>query len=305
MKYGFVGLGQLGARLCINLVKAGYAVTANDLEKSSAKEVLSLGAVWAEDSLALAKEVDAVITCLPSKRASANVIENILPLMRRGSTLIEMSTTSVEEIERIAALAATFGVDVLECPCTGGVHRAALGEMTVFIGGSATVIKKHESAFKAMCGPQFHTGNIGSASLLKIISNLLCLIDLVAAAEALMLAKKGGLDLALCYEAICASSGTSREFEDWIPVVLNGSLNTGFTLNLALKDLGFATDLSEKFNVPLPATSLVKSLFEMARQQYGGDVWTPHVVKMLEEQAGVSLRATGFKEVVQPLEQEQ
>ena len=305
MRYGFVGLGQLGARLAINLLRGGFAVLVTDLDRDNAAEVIAQGGVWHDSAQALAAEVDALVTCLPSPTASASVAESVLPIMRPGSTLIEMSTTSVEAIKQLAAFATTHDIAVLECPCTGGVHRAAIGEMTVFIGGDAAVLEQHLPAFEAMCGPRFHVGEIGSASLLKIISNLLCLIDLVAAGEALMLAKKGGLDLGTCYDAICASSGASREFEDWIPVVLNGSLNTGFTLELALKDLGFATELADAYDVPLPTTSLIKSLFEQARGEYGGQAWTPHVLKMLEEQAGVELRAAGFGEVIKPLGTEQ
>ena len=113
-----------------------------------------------------------------------------------------------------------------------------------------------------------------------------------------MLAKKGGLDLAKSYEAICASSGTSREFEDWVPQILNGTLNTGFTTDLCLKDLGFVTELGEKFEIPLELANLVKSLFEKSKDIYGGDAWTPHVIKMLEERVGEELRADGFRDVI-------
>ncbi len=141
-------------------------------------------------------------------------------------------------------------------------------------------------------------GKIGNASLIKVITNLLCLVDLVAAGEALMLAKKGGLDLASSYQAICASSGTSREFEDWAPVILNGSFNTGFTIDLGLKDLRLVARLGEEYGVPLKLTTLVKRLFEQSREIYGGDAWTPQVVKMLEEQVGEALRAEGFPAVI-------
>jgi len=150
-----------------------------------------------------------------------------------------------------------------------------------------------------MCGPIFHLGPIGSASLLKVITNMLCLIDLIAAGEALMLAQRGGLDLQKCYEAIKASSGNSREFEDWAPVILNGSLNTGFTLSLALKDLGFAMGLGRELGVPLKMTALVEQLFIEAREKYGGHAWTPHVIKAMEEVTGVDLRAEGFPDVIQ------
>lgn len=141
------------------------------------------------------------------------------------------------------SLARNNGVQILEAPLTGGVHRAAKGEMTILVGGDHTLFETKLSLLEIMGSQIIHMGKIGNASLIKVITNLLCLVDLVVAGEALMLAKKGGLDLAKSYEAICASSGTSREFEDWVPSILDGSLNTGFTTDLGLKDLGFVADL--------------------------------------------------------------
>ena len=167
------------------------------------------------------------------------------------------------------------------------------------MGGETALFESHLLALRAMCGPIFHMGEIGAASLIKIITNMLCLIDLVAAGEALMLAKRGGLDLKQCYEAIKASSGNSREFEDWAPVILNGSLNTGFTLGLALKDLGFAMGLGRDLEVPLKMTGLTEKLFDEAREKYGSHAWTPHVIKSMEEVTGVALRADGFPDVIE------
>ncbi|NNF76421.1 MAG: NAD(P)-dependent oxidoreductase, partial [Rhizobiales bacterium] len=168
---------------------------------------------------------------------------------------------------------------------------------TVFVGGDRDVFQRHLPALQAMCGP-IHVGPLGAASLLKVITNMLCLIDLVAAGEALLLAKQGGLDLATCYQAICDSSGTSREFEDWAPVILNGSLNTGFTLELGCKDLGFVSDLGRSHGVPLKLSALVEQLFIEARAKHGGSAWTPHVVKMMEDATGLQLRADGFGDVI-------
>ena len=303
LTYGFVGLGHLGSRLARLLVAGGFNVRVCDLDKSAATALLHAGAQWAATPAAAAADADGVITCLPSPEASNKTLlgENgALANMKPGSTWIEMSTNDVAEIKRIASLAAKRSVSVLECPCSGGLHRAAKGEMTVFVGGEKDIFERHLAALQAMCGPIFYLGELGSASLLKVITNMLCLIDLVATGEALMLAKKGGLDLGECYRAISESSGTSREFEDWAPVILNGSLNTGFTLDLALKDLGFGMSFGRTFDVPLKLTGLVEHLLKEARNTYGGSAWTPHVVKMMEEAAGTELRAEGFAEVIEP-----
>ena len=302
MRYGFVGLGNLGARLALNLLRGGFAVKVCDLDPANANDLIEVGAEWAPTAAAAADGVDGLITCLPSPSASSAALlgaHGALPMMSRGSTWIEMSTTDIKSLKPLNEKAAKGGVSVLEYPVTGGVHRAARGEMTVFVGGDKAVFETHLPALQAMCGPIFHMGDIGAASLIKVITNMLCLIDLIAAGEALMLAERGGLDLGQCYEAIKASSGNSREFEDWAPVILNGSLNTGFTLGLALKDLGFAMGLGRDLGVPLELTGLVERLFIEAREKYGAQAWTPHVIKVMEENTGVRLRADGFPEVIQ------
>ena len=302
MKYGFVGLGNLGARLALNLLRAGFSVKVCDLQPQNARELIEAGGAWAASSAEAAIDVDGLITCLPSPEASSTALlgnQGALNVMRKGATWMEMSTTDINNIKSIAALAATKNINVLECPVTGGVHRAATGDMTVFVGGETAVFEAHLPALKAMCGPIFHMGELGAAALIKVITNMLCLIDLIAAGEALMLAQRGGLDLKKCYEAIKASSGNSREFEDWAPVILNGSLNTGFTLSLALKDLGFAMDQGRDLGVPLKMTGLVEQLFIEAREKYGSHAWTPHVIKAMEEVTGVTLRAEGFPDVIQ------
>lgn len=301
MRYGFVGLGTLGARLAANLLTGGITLKAYDLNAEAMANAEALGAAPAASVADAATDVRGLITCLPSPAASQAVLagpDGAFAHMAPGTTWIEMSTLGVDDIKRLSACAAEHGVKTLEAPLTGGVHRAVGGEMTILAGGDHEVLHAHRAALELMSAQIVHMGPIGSASLIKVISNMLCLIDLVAAGEALSLAKAGGLDLGKAYEAITASSGNSREFEDWAPVILNGSLNTGFTLDLGLKDLGFVSDLGRVHDVPLKLASLVEQLFIEARAKHGGGAWTPHVVKMMEEATGLELRAEGFQDVI-------
>ena len=301
MQCGFIGLGMLGARMARQVLNAGHSLIVFDLDDAAVEKLVAKGATGAASVTQAASRVDVLITCLPSPDASMNVMtgaDGALDAMRKGSCWIEMSTTDVNEMVRLAGLAAEQGIGVLECPATGGVHRAARGEMTLLVGGDEALFKRHESLLKGLSGQLVYMGKLGNASLIKAITNLLCLVDLAAMGEALMLAKRGGLDLGKCYEAITASSGSSREFEDWAPVILNGSLNTGFTTNLGLKDLGFVTELGRNLEVPLQLATLVEQMFTASRERYGGDAWTAHVVKMMEDEAGETLRAPGFAEVI-------
>ena len=301
MQCGFIGLGMLGTRMARQVLNAGHSLIVFDLDDAAVEKLVAKGATGAASVTQAASRVDVLITCLPSPDASMNVMtgaDGALDAMRKGSCWIEMSTTDVNEMVRLAGLAAEQGIGVLECPATGGVHRAARGEMTLLVGGDEALFKRHESLLKGLSGQLVYMGKLGNASLIKAITNLLCLVDLAAMGEALMLAKRGGLDLGKCYEAITASSGSSREFEDWAPVILNGSLNTGFTTNLGLKDLGFVTELGRNLEVPLQLATLVEQMFTASRERYGGDAWTAHVVKMMEDDAGEMLRAPGFAEVI-------
>lgn len=297
MRYGFIGLGNLGKHLAASLAKAGFPLTVTDLRPESAEPLLALGAKWAESPHAVAAASDAVITCLPSPAAATAVLlgpEGVLDGLASGGTWIEMSTNDPGEVQKIARRATSKGIDTLEAPVTGGVHRAADGAITVLVGGEAAVFERHKPAFQAMGGEIFHMGPLGSAAVIKVITNMLAFINLVSVGEALMLAKRGGLDLAQAFHAIRASSGNSFVHETEGQVILNGSYDIGFTMDLAAKDLHFATEMGRSFGVPLEVAGLVEQIFRRAQQQYGGDAWSPKVVKLLEDALGTDLRAEGF-----------
>lgn len=292
--YGFVGLGELGGKLASNLAKSGFPVRVHDLDQTRAAVPIDHGAVWAESPAAAAEGADGFISCLPSPVASDAVMtgkNGALEAMKPGSTWLEMSTTEEAEIKRLAALARKRDVETLECPVTGGVHKAALGEITVFVGGKAKVLASHRRALTVMCGPLFHLGGLGSASVLKVITNMLTFVDLVAAGEALSLAAKAGLDLKQCYSAIRASSGNSVEFETYVPRVLEGSYDSGFTMALTLKDAGFVTALGRSLGVPLKLSTLVEQHFVEAQARYGPGAWAPEVLRLMEDATGMALRA--------------
>ena len=297
MRYGFIGLGNLGAPLAGSLLRAGFALTVHDRNRQAAASLLANGAGWADSPKAVAERSDAVITCLPSPAASEKVLcgpDGILAGLRTGGAWIEMSTLGRDEILRLAAKAAEKGIATLEAPVTGGVHRAAAGEITVLAGGDKALFETHRPALAAMGGEIFHMGPLGSAEVIKVITNMLAFIHLVAAGEALMLAKRGGLDLAQAFHAIKASSGNSFVHETESQLILSGSYNINFTMDLAVKDLGFALAFGRDFGVPLDLASLTMQTFLRAREAYGGGAWSAQVVKLLEDALKTDLRAPGF-----------
>jgi 3-hydroxyisobutyrate dehydrogenase len=244
-----------------------------------------------------------VITCLPSPEIVAAVVEGpggILEGLAAGGTWIDMSTNDLHELRRLAAVAAEHGVATLEAPVTGGVHRAAAGMITVLVGGDRAVFEAHLPVFEAMGGRIFYIGELGQASVIKVITNMLAFIHLVADGEALMLAKRGGVDLALAWEVIRASSGNSFVHETEGKLILNGSYNINFTMDLARKDLHFAHMMGREFGVPLELASVTEQIFARARATYGGGAQSPMVVKMLEDAVGTDLRAPGFPAELAP-----
>ena len=214
---------------------------------------------------------------------------------------VEMELIPTEEGElgsvatiTLAAQASAKGIATLEAPVTGGVHLAAQGKITVLAGGDTDLFDLHKPALQAMGGQLFHMGPLGSAAIIKVITNMLAFIHLVADGEALMLAKRGGLDLAQSWAAIKASSGTSFVHETEGQLILNGSYDIAFTMDLALKDLGFAMNFGREFGVPLDLATLTNETFNKGREAYGGSAQSTQIVKLLEDALATDLRAPGF-----------
>lgn len=294
MRYGFIGLGHLGKHLAASLVRGGFQVAVHDRDRAAAEPLLKAGATWASSPAEAAQDADGLITCLPSPKASETVITAALPGFKPGATWIEMSTVDEDTLARLAEPLSARKVDVLACPVTGGVHRAEAGEITVLVGGDQGVFEKHRGALEAMGGEVIHLGGHQQASVTKVVTNMLAFIHLIAAGEALMLCKKGGVDLGQAFRAIKASSGNSFVHETESQVILNGSYDIGFTMDLACKDAGFAMDMGRRFGVPLKIAGVMEQTFVEGRAKYGGGAWSSMIVKLLEDSVGEELRAPGF-----------
>jgi len=275
------------------LLKAGFSVTVYDVNPDAAKTLTEQGATLADSAAQVAQSADHVITCLPSPRVSEVVLSEILPHMA-GKHWIEMSTLGRDDVLKFAQVAGDHDVRMLELPVTGGVHLAARGEITMLPGGDQDMVDLHWPAFEAMGNKVFHMGPLGSASIIKVITNMLAFIHLKASAEALMLAKRGGLDLAQSWNAIAASSGTSFVHETEGALILNGSYDVAFNIDLALKDLGFALDFGREFGVPLDLAGVTNQTYVAAKAAFGGDAQSPMIAKLLEDLLDTDLRADGF-----------
>ena len=294
MHYGYIGLGNLGANCAACLLRAGMEVTVTDLDRSAGDACCDQGATWVDTPAEVAARVDHIITCLPSPAISEQVLDEILPAAKPGAHWIEMSTVSRDDVLRLSKKAARHDVRMMELPVTGGVHLAAKGKITMLAGGDKDMFDLHLPALQAMGDQVFHMGPLGSASVIKVITNMLAFIHLKACGEALMLAKRGGLDLGQAWHAIKASSGNSFVHETEGALVLNGSYDVAFNIDLALKDLGFAMGFGEEFEVPLDLAAATQQTYRAARAAYGGTAQSPMIVKLLEDLLETNLRADGF-----------
>jgi len=297
VRYAFIGLGHLGEKLAACLQRAGLLAVVHDRDPGVAAALVAGGAAWAATPREAAARADAVITCLPSPAASEAVLagpDGVLAGLCHGGTWIETSTLDRDSIRHLAGMAEAHGIRTLEAPVTGGVHLAAVGGVAVLAGGDPELLDLHRPALQAMGRTILHMGPLGSAAVMKVVTNMLAFVHLLACGEALMLARRGGLDLAQAFHAIEASSGTSFVHETEGQLILNGSYDIGFSMDLACKDLGFAMALGKEFGVPLDLATLTAETFLRARAAFGSGAPSTMAVKLLENALGNDLRAPGF-----------
>lgn len=295
--YGFIGLGHLGAKMAGCLLRAkdtlGHELVVYDINNQAVAELKAKGAKVAHSVTELADAVTAVITCLPSPKVSDSVLTELVTC-QKPLTWIETSTIDRESVLQFDKKAKAVGINLLECPVTGGVHLAEVGKVTMLVGGDKKLFEQHAPVLNAIASRVFFMGPVGSAAIIKVITNMLAFIHLVSSSEALILAKKGGLDLATAYEAIRASSGNSFVHETEGQLILNGSYDIDFTMDLALKDLGFALNFGKEFGVPLNLAAVVAQKFIEGKAAYGGSAQSTQIAKLWEDLLKTDLRAKGY-----------
>ncbi len=308
MKIGFIGLGNVGGKLAGSLLRNGFDLTVRDLDKGAAQHFLDQGAAWGETPKAMAKACDMIITCLPSPAASAAVMEagdGILAGLSAGKIWAEMSTTDEEEVKRLGDKVRALGAEPIDCPVSGGCHRAATGNISIFAGCERAAFERALPVLMAMGRRILHTGPLGSASVLKVVTNYLCTVHLAALGEALTTAKLAGMDLGTTYEAIRISSGNSFVHETESQVILNGSRDISFTMDLVVKDMSLFQAVADRHDAPLEISPLVLGIFKDGMERYGPREWSPNIVARLEEATGVKLLAPGFPAEMQDDEPEE
>jgi 3-hydroxyisobutyrate dehydrogenase len=308
MKIGFIGLGNVGGKLAESLLRNKFDLTVRDLDNNLTNKFKAKGVKVANSPKELAEQVELIITCLPSPKVCSDVMEaknGVIEGLSKNKVWLEMSTTDESEVKRIGKLVAAKGTTPLDGPVSGGCHRAATGNIAIFVGGERKAFEKILPALTSMGKKILHTGELGTASVLKVITNYLASVNLASLGEAWTVAKKSNLDLNKTYKGIAVSSGNSFVHETESQVILNGSYNINFTMDLVKKDINLFNELSKKLNTPLEISPFILNIFKDAQKKYGSRAWSSMVVKRLEDKFGINFRTSGFPEELTDNEKEE
>lgn len=297
LRIGFIGLGNVGGKLAGSLLRNGTDLTVRDLEEDVARPFLERGAKWADSPRQMAETCDVIITCLPSPAASASVLEaedGVIAGLAPGKIWAEMSTTDEAEVLRLGEKVSMAGAEPVDCPVSGGCHRAATGNISIFAGCERSVFDRMLPVLTTMGRRILHTGSLGSASVLKVVTNYLATANLVTLCEALATSKAAGMDLNTTFEAIRISSGNSFVHETESQVILNGSRDINFTMDLVSKDIGLFQAVADRASVPLEINPMLIEIFKDGERRFGSRAFSPDIVRRLEDPCGLDLRAPGF-----------
>ena len=298
-KIGFIGLGNVGSKIAYNILKnKNYCLYVFDINKKTSNKLISEGAILCNSIEELIRSVTVFITCLPSPKSVKNVLHTSIPLLNKNHLWIEMSTTDEEYMKVLSNLVIKEQASVLEAPLTGGQHRAESGNISILAAGNKKTFKRAFPILSCIGHQILHCGKIGNASTLKVVTNYLASINLLALGEALMVCKKYGLDLQTVFNGIKISSGNSFVHETESQVILNGSYDVGFTMDLVCKDVGLFNKLTRKFKIPAKISNLMVRIFKTGYRKLGKRSLSTSIVKLLEDDCSENLRSKGFPSVL-------
>lgn len=294
MNVGFIGLGAVGGKLAGSLVRNGIDLWVHDLDTERVADFTVRGASQTAGAAAMMQACDVVITSLPSPAISESVLQDMLPHMGPGKTWVEMSTTDPKGIVDQAARVGQTGAALVEAPVSGGCHRAATGNIAILAGAQRADFERVLPLLTIMGRKILHTGDIGTASALKVMTNYLATANLLSLCEALTVMKAAGMDLSTTFEAILHSSGNSFVHETESQLILSGNRDVDFTMDLVLKDVGLFQALADTHGVPLELSPKIIDMMRDGQARYGTRAQSDRMIERLEDATGLEIRAFGF-----------
>jgi len=295
MKIGFIGIGQMGRHMSANILKAGYELVVNDVNKAAAATLLEKGATWAESPLEMTKSCRVIISCLPSPQSVEDIAlgkNGLKSGWEKGDIYIDMSTNSPTVIRRIAGTAKSKGVIVLDAPVSGGTVGAEKGTLTIMCGGEEDALKKVKPVLATMGKNIYHVGDVGGGNAVKLVNNLIALGCNSITAEGFALGVKAGLKPEALFEILKVSTANNWDLQQYPNTVFKRNFEPGFKISLAYKDIGLALNLAKDNGVPLPVGEAVKKDLEEAIAAGYADKGVDAVILNLEKITGAQVRVS-------------
>ncbi len=289
---GFVGLGIMGKPMAKNLLKAGFAVTVRDRFRPPVDELVSDGATAADSARGCSEGVDAIVTMLPDSLDSEEVIlgeQGVLEGAGRGAVVIDMSSIAPAMSQKIAQACEEKGVDFLDAPVSGGEPGAIAGQLAIMVGGKADVFARAEPIFRVVGKSHVLCGGYGAGNTTKLANQIIVAANIEAVGEALVLARKAGLDPSVVFEAIRGGLAGSNVLNAKAPMMIEGNFAPGFRIRLHQKDLNNALLTGKELGVPLPVTSLVQQMIGALVNNGKGDQDHSGIVNFIEEMAATKI----------------
>ena len=292
---GFIGIGAMGLPMCARLSKAGFKLIMFDADRTRAEAgAVALGATVAASAKALAEACDVIITMLPTSRIVASVLDGdtgVLAGLKPGAIVIEMSSGVPTETKALAELVAARGGVLIDAPVSGGVPRAKTGDLAIIVGGDDAAIAKAEPVLKAMGTSILKTGPVGSAHAMKALNNLVSAGGFLIGIEAMLIGQRFGLDPNVIVDVLNASTGmnnsTSKKFKQF---VISRAFNSGFSMDLMLKDVSIALDLAKETGTPVPFAAQCREMCAAARAMLGEGQDHTALAQLSERLAATELR---------------
>lgn len=297
MRFGFVGLGQMGAPMAINLAREND-VLVHSRNISAIPEVVESGAKSADD-LSQFSGVDALITCLPDSKIVSRVLfdrqEGLVQHLKPGALVVDTSTIEYGATLEFNSRMQSEGLRFLDAPVSGMQKRAEDGTLTMMVGGDANDLVEIQGALSTMASKILHMGDVGAGQLTKLINQLLFDINAAALAEILPLSVKLGIDPEQVAEVVNSGTGRSYASEFFVPNILQGDFSNGYPMQAAYKDLISGAEISARHNIPTPVLAAATATYQQALLQGHGDKDKGGMILVFERLLGADFRATSFK----------
>jgi 3-hydroxyisobutyrate dehydrogenase-like beta-hydroxyacid dehydrogenase len=289
---GFIGLGNMGQPMALNLAKHGFPLVVHDIDPAKVEPLRARGATVVESPAGVAAATDRTISMVETTAQAESVIageRGIVHAAKSGHIVISMSTIDPLAARRLADTLAARGVAMLDAPVSGGTERAKTGELSIIAGGEAAIFDACRDLFKAMGTKIFHVGGLGQGLAMKLVNNMLVQVNMVAVAEALVLGVKAGLDPKTIYEVVRVSTGTSSAFERGAARMLARDFSPAGTVDISFKDQELETAFAKQLGAPLLLANVSQQVYQMARAAGLGKQDGTAIIQVLERLAGVKV----------------